>query len=49
MIASGANAWWEGGHNLIARLAVDQLEKEDPATLKKIDSLLRVLETKRGG
>ena len=45
-LASTTQAWWEGGHNLIARLAVDQLEKDDPLVLKKVDSLLKVLETK---
>ena len=37
---SGANAWWEGSHNLIARMAEEILNKEDPEVLYNIDSLL---------
>ena len=44
---SGANAWWEGSHNLIARMAEEILQKEDREVLHKIDSLLGVLENKK--
>ena len=44
---SGANARWEGSHNLIARMAEDLLQKEDREVLHKIDSLLGVLENKK--
>ena len=44
---SGANAWWEGSHNLIARMAEEILNKEDPEVLYNIDSLLEVLEKKK--
>ena len=47
MLFASVHAWWEGGHDLIAHMAEDKLEKEDPVVLKKVNALLRVLETKQ--
>jgi hypothetical protein len=36
-----ANAWWNTGHMLVARIAQDILQEESPETLKKAETILR--------
>lgn len=38
-----ANAWWDYGHLLTARIAQSILEKDDPKTLKAVLSILETL------
>ena len=43
LLTNQANAWWGTGHLLVARIAQNLLEKQDPETLKKVNDILAPL------
>jgi hypothetical protein len=44
-----SQAWWGPGHLLVARIAQDILEKESPATLEQVLSILKALKSNDPG
>jgi hypothetical protein len=43
LLATSAQAWWDKGHLIAARIAYDILEAETPAALEGANSLLDIL------
>ena len=43
LLANSASAWWANGHLFTARIAQKMLEKQDPATFKKVNDILAPL------
>ena len=48
-LLGSTQAWWGPGHLLVARIAQDILEKESPATLDQVLSILAPLKTQDPG
>jgi hypothetical protein len=42
-LAGAAQAWWDKGHLLVARIAYDILQRENPAALEGANADLSIL------
>ena len=40
---SMTTAWWRAGHNLVARVAYEEIMNTDPSVMEKINSILSYL------